>query len=62
MELQQIDYPARSWKTGAAEFTIDAPTNLKIQTTGTDAITFLNEGPPHGKQWAVTLRLEIVET
>lgn len=61
MVLDEQIIPARYGKIGREMFTITHPANLKIQTTGGGATMVLNDGPPSGKRWCVTLQLDIAE-
>jgi hypothetical protein len=61
IELLELVIPASLNKNGMTTIAIDPPGNLKIQTTGESGEMVFNQGPAHGKHWAVTLRVEIVE-
>lgn len=62
MELSTSDIPKSVWKTGRDTIEVLPPSNLKIQTTGDAGVVIVNAGPPHGKKWAVSIRVEITET
>lgn len=62
MELTNVSIPACEWKTGREDIEILAPSNLKIATTGDVPVVLLNDGPRHGKKWAVKIRVEVTET
>lgn len=61
MVLDELVIPARYGKIGRDMFNVLHPANLKIQTSGPGATMLLNEGPPTGKQWSVTIQLDVVE-
>jgi len=62
MILDEQIIQARYARLGSATVVVTAPGNLKIQTTGPGAGSVFDDGPMAGKQWAVTIRLEITET
>jgi hypothetical protein len=62
MVLNEAITPARYAKLGRDVVTVVSPANIKILTTGDAGVTVLNDGPAHGKQWTVTVHVEIVET
>ncbi len=62
MVLNTFQEPARTRKVGEEVLILTPPVNLKIQTTGDQGMVLLNEGPTHGKQWTMLVRVEIKET
>lgn len=47
---------------GAESKRISLPSKLKIQYTGPAEETILNQGPPAGKTWDVTVKVFVQET
>lgn len=62
MELTNATLPACEWKTGQESIEVLPPSNLRIATTGEAGVVLLNGGPPHGKKWAVNIRIQVTET
>lgn len=63
MDLTESTLPACVRRTGLErDIIVTAPGQLRIQTTGAGSGTVLMSGPPAGRKWAVTLRVEITET
>ena len=62
MTLTTYVEAARTRKGGEETITIPPPMNVKVQTTGTSGLVYLNEGPTAGKVWEVLVRVEVKET
>jgi len=61
MELTPKEYRAKIKYAGSASFIMAEKDELKIQDTGQQG-HLLSETVPDGKQWSVTIYVNIVET
>lgn len=61
MDWSIQDQPARRWLQGYQSLTLTTPQQIKIMTTGPDAQILIQDGPPVGKTWTVTLRVDVGE-
>lgn len=62
MELILSTSPEKVRKWGEEVVVISPPSKLKIQITGPDAQSILDEGPDAGKVWSIFIRVEAAET
>ncbi len=60
--LVEMPISARVNKSGWGNCILTNPSAIKIQTTGPGAETLLNIQVPQGKQWKVSIYVEITET
>ena len=61
MDLNVIIQPAKKMMNGRDAFTLTAGKRIRVRTTP-DGDVYLNEQVPEGKQWKVSVSVQIEET